>query len=40
LKTVRPVMASNGVYYLQMTSVGTHKTSGREKERMRREVVM
>ena len=46
LKIVRPVIASNGIPYLQMTSVGSHKTSGREgegrkegrKERIGREV--
>jgi hypothetical protein len=29
---VRPVIASNGVLFLQMRSVGSHSTSGREKE--------
>ena len=29
---VRPVIASNGVHFLQMRSVGSHSTSGREKE--------
>ena len=29
---MRPVIASNGVPYLQMRSVGSHSTSGREKE--------
>ena len=29
---VRPVIASNGVHFLQMKSVGSHSTSGREKE--------
>ena len=29
---VRPVIASNGVPFLQMRSVGSHGTSGREKE--------
>ena len=29
---VRPVIASNGVNFLQMRSVGSHSTSGREKE--------
>ena len=29
---VRPVIASNGVPFLQMSSVGSHSTSGREKE--------
>ena len=28
----RPVIASNGVPFLQMRSVGSHSTSGREKE--------
>ena len=29
---VRPVIASNGVTFLQMRSVGSHSTSGKEKE--------
>ena len=29
---VRPIIASNGVHFLQMRSVGSHSTSGREKE--------
>ena len=29
---VQPVIASNGVPFLQMRSVGSHSTSGREKE--------
>ena len=29
---VRPVIASNGVPFLQMRSVESHNTSGREKE--------
>ena len=29
---VRPVIASNGVPFLQMRSVGSHSRSGREKE--------
>ena len=29
---VRPVIASNGVPFLQMRSVGSHSKSGREKE--------
>ena len=29
LKAVLPVIASNGVPYLQMTSVGTHITTGK-----------
>ena len=32
LKAVRPVIASNGVPFLQMRSVGSHSMSGREKE--------
>ena len=32
IKAVRPVIASNGVPYLQMRSVGSHSTSGRKKE--------
>ena len=34
--TVRPVIASNGVPYLQMRSEGTHSTSGSEKEGKRK----
>jgi hypothetical protein len=29
---VRPVIASNGVLYLKMRSLGSHSTSGREKD--------
>ena len=29
---VGPVIASNGVHFFQMRSVGSHSTSGREKE--------
>ena len=29
---VRPVISSNGVLFFQMRSVGSHSTSGREKE--------
>ena len=32
MKAVRPVTASNGMPSLQMTSVGSHSTSGRDKE--------
>ena len=32
MKAVWPLIASNGVPYLQMRSVGSHSTSGREKE--------
>ena len=32
--TVRPVIASNGVPFLQVRSVGSHRTPGREKEGM------
>ena len=32
MKAVRPVIASNGVPYLQMRSVGSLSTSGREKD--------
>ena len=32
MKSVRPVIASNGVSYLQMISVGSHSTPEREKE--------
>ena len=31
-RAVRPVIASNGVPFLQMRSGGSHSTSGREKE--------
>ena len=31
--TVRPVIASNGVPFIKIRSVGSHSTSGREKER-------
>ena len=33
MKAVQPVIVLNGVPYLQMMSVGSHRTSGREKER-------
>ena len=33
MKALRSVIASNGVPYLQMKSVGLHSTSGRRKER-------
>ena len=32
IKAVLPVINSNGVPYLQMRSVGSHSTSGREKK--------
>ena len=32
IKAVRPVIALNGVPYLQMRSVGSHSTSGRDKK--------
>ena len=32
MKAVGPVIASNGVRYLQMRSVGSHNKSGMEKE--------
>ena len=32
MKAVRPAIASNGVLYLQVTSVESHSTSGREEE--------
>ena len=32
MKAVRLIIASNGVSYLQMTSVGSHSASEREKE--------
>jgi hypothetical protein len=31
-RAVRPVITSNGVPFLQMRSIGSHSTSGREKE--------
>ena len=37
MKPGRPVIVSNGVPYLQMRSVGSHTTSGREKEGKRKE---
>ena len=36
MKSVRPVIASNGVLYIQMTSVGSYRRSGREMEGRRR----
>ena len=33
MKVVRPVIASNGVPYLQVKSVGSHSISGREIKR-------
>ena len=33
MKTVPPVIASNGVLYLQMTSVGSHSRSGTERKK-------
>ena len=32
MKALRPVVVSNGVPFLQMRYVGSHSTSGREKE--------
>jgi hypothetical protein len=32
IKAVQPVIASNGIPYLQMMSVGSHRLSGREKQ--------
>ena len=32
MKGMRPVIASNGIPYLQMTSVESHSMSGRDKE--------
>jgi hypothetical protein len=32
MKGMRPVIASNEVLYLQMSSEGSHNISGREKE--------
>ena len=32
MNVVRPVIASNGVPYLQKSSVGTHSTSGRKED--------
>jgi hypothetical protein len=37
MKAVRPVIASNGVFYLQTESVGSHRTPGNEKEGMKEE---
>ena len=37
IEVLRLVMTSNGVFYLQMASVGSHRTLGRKKERMVRE---
>ena len=36
MKTVRPVIASNGVLYLQMMSVGSHSTSVRDEEKRKK----
>ena len=36
MKVVRQIIASNGVSYLQMTSVRSHSRPGKEKERMGR----
>jgi hypothetical protein len=32
MKTVRPIITSNEVLFLQITLVGSNNTSGREKE--------
>ena len=32
MKALQPVFALNWVLYLQMTSIGSHRPSGREKE--------
>ena len=32
MEAVQPVIASNGVFSLQIRSVGSHSTPGREKE--------
>ena len=32
MKALRPIIASNGVPYIQMTPLGSHSTSGSEKE--------
>ena len=32
MKAVLPVTVSNGILYLQMRSVGSHRTFGREEE--------
>ena len=34
-KAVRPVITSNGIPYLQMRSIGSYNTSGRDKEEMK-----
>ena len=39
MKALLPVIASNGVSYLRMTSVRSHSTSGREKEGMKERTV-
>ena len=36
LKAVQPVIGSNGVLYLQMSFVGSHSMSGKEKEEKER----
>ena len=33
MKAMRPFIYSNGIPYLQMRSVGSHRTAGREKDR-------
>ena len=38
MKTERPVIASNGIPYLQMSSVGSYSTSEREKERKKERI--
>ena len=35
MNAVRPVVASNGVLYFQMTSIRSHLTSGMERDRDR-----
>ena len=39
MKAVQPVIASNGVPYLLMRSIGSHSTSGKEKEGIKERTV-
>ena len=38
-RVVRPVIASNGVSFLQMRSVGSHSTSGMKREGKKERIV-
>ena len=40
MRTVRPVITSNWVPYFQMSSVGSHSTSGMEKEGKKKRTVL